>query len=1033
MKIMLIRLSTSSMHLAQSSCNRLESSCSESSSTRSTSRARRKRPSSCVTHVAADDLWPHDDATSLYSLDQDGFYTSMHADSGMSRSNRTLTPGDGVDNLSDRTESVSSWDANAKNCEEDEDSKTVIFDDWVPATSATKLSQLDVVTKQKSVSRDSKMGSVLEKEGLISAKDNFQVSQDAERYSEILLKPFESNYNAKSAGFPSFCTITRTSSETDDTSFCGSLENDALADSLLATRLSFGSSQDTLGTPEVSVSADGDRVEFCLPYRDKRLEDSSAELNKKLGNLDIKPKQRQMSESALESEDPDESKVWLISTVSNTLNSVKGILKSKKKKPLLHSKSINFGPITSLDEILKAKSTPLTIGSSEDVKSVTSYGIPVFSGSSFLGKDVHGENRLKKEHGNKETVAATKSSNAVEGDSILPVKYKPVIIVKPKQRVKDSDVAISNGHASNEVITGYGCLGKDAISSCTGIVTVDGRLASRDLAPVSMKTNLTPVSAKLVITSLVVERTAYIENPHKRSLCTPLTQLDLQQYSGYNDPGSWYNTLPRKSSVRKKIAISGGNGLTSLIARLPATDTLRRNIKKTHVARTLPSEQENNSETPSSDEVGNTDCFAMSFANCGTVKRATTLTRSVTAVPTLPAAQTAIDQNTLLNQRASTCQSSTLRRSSQNANACSASAKANHASLDRDSLVSHPGEGSFHSRETPADGVSWTSTFPVRKNSNKNNALETCLSDNAVHPRTISISSQTVEQPEAFDASVVTSRIVQQDSKNQTVEQPEVFDSISAMSRHVTQDSENQTVEQTEAFDSLSASSRCISGEEGQVFKGEVQNKNCNVLMRTFSSSSSDSSPDVVPSCGGSLTISSTSFARSQESISSILSASEQNHNAKVTFLSSESSDVKNVNALMETHNPFSKDSAEKQANSCDSNETLESSSRSVQLPSTSVKSSLAEGLANQKQSFESDSSGLGSSIAGSPMTSPDSDVARLPSSTAFPGLGGSGCVSQSSASPDVIPLIARPECSSLAKSKMALTSQNTRSKQTAV
>src|SRR6218665_827860 len=962
MKIMLIfRLSTSSVHLAQSSSNRLESSGSESCSTRVASRTRRKRPSSFVTRVAAEDLWPvdDDDATSLYSLDQDGFYTSMHADSGLSRSNRTLTPGDGADDLSECTESVSSsWDANTVNCEEeeDEDSKTVIFDDWIPAMSAAKP---DGKPKPVSVSGD-EVASLLEEKGFLSDKDRFQNSQDADRYSEKVFKALESICSA--VGFPSFCAVTRDSSDADDRSLRGSLGNDALADCSLATRLSFGSSQDTSEAADVSLTVgvetpeqSDDRVDFCRPSCDGKLEDSSAEPNQKHEDLGIKPtKQRLTSESALlSSQHPDGSTVWMMSKASNTLNCVKGILKSKKKKPFLHSKSINFGPITSLDEILKSKLTPLTIGSSEDVKSVTSYGIPVFSGSSFLGKDDDGtKGPKKKEHAQKESEALTRSSNTAEAVGVLPLKYKPVIVAKPKQRVKDNDVTVSDGHASNESMTGYGYLGKEAISSCAGTATVDGRLASQDLTP--QKTNLAPVSAKLVITSPVVERTAYVENPHKRSLCTPLTPQDLPQYSSYNDPESWYNTLPRKSSVRKKIALSGGDHLTTPVARFPYSGSLRSGRNVARVGKTLLPEQENNSEIRASDEVGNTDCFAMNFANCGTVKRAKTLTRSVAAVPALPAAQTVMRQNSLCDQRVTNHQISTLPRSSQNADACSTSTKVNRASLDHDSLSSIPVEESFHSRETESNGVSWTSTSPIVKSNNTNNALETCLLKNAVHSRAKSISSQIVDQPEAFDT-------------------------VDLKSKHVAHNSENQIVDQPDAFHCISASHNCLSGEECKVLEGEVQNKKDNALVRTFSSSSSDSSPDVVSSCESGLTISSTSFAKSQESISSILSASERNHNARITFLSSESCDVRNANAALETHDPFLRyavgksnprstslasantkiPSVESPTNSFDSDKTPESSSRLMQLPSNSVKTCLAQSSTTQKQSFESDSSGF--------------------------------------------------------------------------
>ncbi|ELT89008.1 hypothetical protein CAPTEDRAFT_188724 [Capitella teleta] len=62
-----------------------------------------------------------------------------------------------------------------------------------------------------------------------------------------------------------------------------------------------------------------------------------------------------------------------------------------------------------------------------------------------------------------------------------------------------------------------------------------------------------PASARLIITSPVSNKAAFVQNPHKRSVCSPVSDEDFQKFSGYSSSDKWCNELPRSTSTSREI------------------------------------------------------------------------------------------------------------------------------------------------------------------------------------------------------------------------------------------------------------------------------------------------------------------------------------------------------------------------------------------------------------------------------------------------------------------------------------------------
>ena len=67
-----------------------------------------------------------------------------------------------------------------------------------------------------------------------------------------------------------------------------------------------------------------------------------------------------------------------------------------------------------------------------------------------------------------------------------------------------------------------------------------------------------PATARLIISSPVANRACFVENPHKRSVCSPVTMEELVKYKSYNSSDNWYNTLPRKINAASKETMIDG-------------------------------------------------------------------------------------------------------------------------------------------------------------------------------------------------------------------------------------------------------------------------------------------------------------------------------------------------------------------------------------------------------------------------------------------------------------------------------------------
>lgn len=69
-----------------------------------------------------------------------------------------------------------------------------------------------------------------------------------------------------------------------------------------------------------------------------------------------------------------------------------------------------------------------------------------------------------------------------------------------------------------------------------------------------------PATAKLVISSPVANRANFVQNPNKRSLCSPITADDLLKFWNYSQSDKWYNTLPRTGHNHSAHSSSSNRG-----------------------------------------------------------------------------------------------------------------------------------------------------------------------------------------------------------------------------------------------------------------------------------------------------------------------------------------------------------------------------------------------------------------------------------------------------------------------------------------
>ena len=78
-----------------------------------------------------------------------------------------------------------------------------------------------------------------------------------------------------------------------------------------------------------------------------------------------------------------------------------------------------------------------------------------------------------------------------------------------------------------------------------------------------------PAAARLIISSPVANRAEYIENPHKRSLCSPVTEHDMAMYGAYSTEDKWYNTLPRNTTSPPPVDLNQTRDSEEILEDLP--------------------------------------------------------------------------------------------------------------------------------------------------------------------------------------------------------------------------------------------------------------------------------------------------------------------------------------------------------------------------------------------------------------------------------------------------------------------------------
>ena len=109
---------------------------------------------------------------------------------------------------------------------------------------------------------------------------------------------------------------------------------------------------------------------------------------------------------------------------------------------------------------------------------------------------------------------------------------------------------------------------------------------------VSSVANVLPASAQLIISSPMSNHVSHAENPFKRSMCSPVTDEELNRFGMYNSVDSGFDSLPRKGAVQQSIS-----------AKPPRPQSFHTRVdipRKMHVSRSLSfSGQETVPQSPS--------------------------------------------------------------------------------------------------------------------------------------------------------------------------------------------------------------------------------------------------------------------------------------------------------------------------------------------------------------------------------------------------------------------------------------------------
>jgi len=263
------------------------------------------------------------DAQSLFSVDQDGFFTSMHADSGLAVQPVNLSTSQVVDS------SVSIDFDSSRNTSTEAKS----FDEQSPGVSSVSVTALTMQLSASSFAltpTDSKLDAG-DKSGTAQKRSKSYV----DKYRTALQSPL--SVQSVAGGFPSFCTVTPPSSDDED-------EATAAAAAAVTVSAEFDSCNQYQTCNVISPSA---TVSTPLPP-DIVTTDRDTSSDVSLLNYYTLPKTTKVESAAVAADADDKYSTWPCSPVTGSGSSTRGILKSKsygtKCQP---QKFIKFSPVVS--------------------------------------------------------------------------------------------------------------------------------------------------------------------------------------------------------------------------------------------------------------------------------------------------------------------------------------------------------------------------------------------------------------------------------------------------------------------------------------------------------------------------------------------------------------------------------------------------------------------------------------------------------------------------------------------------------------
>ena len=585
-----------------------------------------------------------DDESSLYSVDQEGFFTSMHKDSGIRRSTSSLSRVDKHKHIlvnDSSSSTLNSSETSIQNCRRVKGmssfslisrlsggkktlrtkklkqvpptppprSSTLIKNNFAndttdlpPPPSPDQLMSMELppppTTRElQELSQPPKSGGAVrikQKKPSIPAwsQDSSPESDVETVYARLKVKT-----NICSSGIPCMVSVTPTNS--DD-------ETDSVIDSYRAADGTTNGSYYPSDSLQSSKSAPGTLQEIVLISLNNNVPTNEC-TNKPQKSLDDSIVSEASLSKTLDESDCDGFSTWPRSPKFPKTSNLKleSILKTGTEKKVKPTKTLNFAPAV-FNTVTVRKGMALPEASSPDnfLDRRMSTTTNTFQGPytelvpvPVLGKDGKSSGEFSSPAPILSSFAPlttpstscsslpssgksdeTRYSSSISGDDAppLPERYLHKLKVKPgtttdDEKTKKKREIIYANLPKPQVSSGPKCEARFPLSFTKGKLDVVKETSSGESSvhntpskPSSLplnSANSSPESlevatanglvepmaahARLVISSPVADKAHCVANPHKRSMCSPVTMHDLMKYASYAQEDSWYNTLPR--------------------------------------------------------------------------------------------------------------------------------------------------------------------------------------------------------------------------------------------------------------------------------------------------------------------------------------------------------------------------------------------------------------------------------------------------------------------------------------------------------